>query len=57
VDTSLDHIPTGEDAMAFELLAGRLGARGSTAGAVPDGTRACFCLTWALGRADADLDT
>jgi hypothetical protein len=57
LDTSLDHTPAGEDAMAFELLVGRLGAGGSTAGAVPDVSRACFCLTWALGRVDADLDT
>jgi hypothetical protein len=57
VDTSPDHTLAGEDAMAFELLAGRLGARGSTAGTVPDVMRGCFCLTWALGRVDADLDT
>jgi hypothetical protein len=57
MNTSPDHTLTGEDAMAFELLAGQLGAHGSPAGTMPDVMRSCFCFTWALGRIDADLDT
>jgi hypothetical protein len=57
VDTSPDHTLTCEDAMAFELLAGRLGAHGGTSGTVPDALLYCICFTFAVGGIDADLDT
>jgi hypothetical protein len=42
--------------MAFELLAGRLGAGATSVGPAPDVMLSCFCLTWATGRGDEDLE-
>jgi hypothetical protein len=56
VNTSPDHTLVADDAMAFELLAGRLGAGATSVGPAPDVMLSCFCLTWATGRGDEDLE-
>lgn len=55
MDTSTDH-DHADGEMAFELLAGGLGAHDTAAGTTPEVMRACFCLTWA-GRLDGDVAT